>query len=265
MSRVRPGTWPENKSIRRHHMEVGFRTDKGKHRKNNEDACFVIPKENVYILCDGVGGNNSGEVASRKTVSGIAEYVSANSLEKVRTLRTVRTYFDSCLQKINYEILTESRNSVENRGMATTLVLTYFTGQRVYAMNVGDSRAYILRDGKLRQITEDHTYVNSLVKAGVITEEEAVDHENRNMITRAVGADYGVQPDFFSCRIRTGDIIMMCSDGLYDEVPEEDIIRLMSEKKSMNDIASDLVDAANKNGGSDNITTIVLKVTEDDV
>ena len=246
-------------------MEVGFKTDKGKHRKNNEDACFVIPKENVYILCDGVGGNNSGEVASRKTVSGIAEYVSENPLDKVKTFRTVKTYFDNCLHKINYEILKESRSSVENRGMATTLVLTYFRGQRIYAMNVGDSRAYVLRNHKLKQITEDHTYVNSLVKAGVITEEEAVDHENRNMITRAVGADYGVQPDFFTGIIRSGDIIMMCSDGLYDEVPEDKIIELLSQDKTMTDIASDLVDTANKNGGADNITTIVLKVTDEDL
>ena len=246
-------------------MEVGFRTDKGKHRKNNEDACFVIPKDNVYILCDGVGGNNSGEVASRKTVSGIAEYVSVNPLDNVKTFRTVKTYFDNCLQKINYEILQESRSSVENRGMATTLVLTYFSGSRIYTMNVGDSRAYLLRDGKLKQITEDHTYVNSLVKAGVITEEEAVDHENRNMITRAVGADYGVQPDFFSGNIKAGDIVMMCSDGLYDEVPEDKMVELLLQEKGMNDIASDLVDEANKNGGADNITTIVLKVTEDDL
>ena len=246
-------------------MEVGFRTDKGKHRKNNEDACFVIPKENVYILCDGVGGNNSGEVASMKTVSGIAEYVSENPLDKVKTFRTVKTYFGSCLQKINYEVLKESRSSAENRGMATTLVLTYFSGSRVYAMNVGDSRAYILRDGKLKQITEDHTYVNSLVKAGVITEAEAVDHENRNMITRAVGADYGVQPDFFTCNVKVGDILLMCSDGLYDEVPEDKMTELLLQDKSMNDIASDLVDTANKNGGADNITVITLKVTDQDL
>ena len=246
-------------------MEVGFRTDKGKHRKNNEDACFVIPKDNVYVLCDGVGGNNSGEVASRKTVSGIAEYVSENPLEKVKTFRTVKTYFDNCLQKINYEILKESKSSVENRGMATTLVLTYFKGSKIYTMNVGDSRAYILTGGKLKQITEDHTYVNSLVKAGVITEEEAVDHENRNMITRAVGADYAVQPDFFTGTVKVGDIVMMCSDGLYDEVPEEKIIDLLQQDKGVNDIASDLVDEANKNGGADNITVIVLKVTEDDL
>ena len=246
-------------------MEVGFRTDKGKHRKNNEDACFVIPKDNVYILCDGVGGNNSGEVASRKTVSGIAEYVSDNPLDDVNTFRTVKTYFNNCLQKINYEILKESRSSDENRGMATTLVLTYFKGSRVYAMNVGDSRAYILRNGKLKQITEDHTYVNSLVKAGVITEAEAEGHANRNMITRAVGADYGVQPDFFTCKIKEGDIIMMCSDGLYDEVPEGVITELLLQDKGMTDIASDLVDMANENGGADNITVIALKVTDEDL
>ena len=246
-------------------MEVGFKTDKGKHRKNNEDACFVIPKEGVYILCDGVGGNNSGEIASMRTVSGIAEYVKENSLEEVKTFRTVKTYFNNCLQKVNYDILQESRRSKENRGMATTLVLTYFCGNRMYVMNVGDSRAYILRRGNLRQITEDHTYVNSLIKAGVITEEEAADHENKNMITRAVGADYGVQPDFFSCGIHKGDIILMCSDGLYGEVPHDKITELLQQDKGMGDICTDLVDLANKNGGSDNITLIALKVTEEDI
>ena len=246
-------------------MEVGFKTDKGRHRKNNEDAFFVIPKENVFILCDGVGGNNSGEVASMKTVSGIAEYVSTNSLEDVKTFRTVKTYFNNCLQKVNYEILQESRTSPENRGMATTLVLTYFAQNRMYVMNVGDSRAYIMRKGNLRQITEDHTYVNSLLKAGVITEEQAKDHENKNMITRAVGADYGVNADFFSCGIHKGDVVLMCSDGLYDEVPKERLMELLSQGKSMNDICTDLVDEANKNGGADNITLITLKITEEDI
>jgi protein phosphatase len=246
-------------------MEVGFKTDKGKHRKNNEDACFVIPKENVYILCDGVGGHNSGEVASRRTVSGIAEYVSENSLEDVKTFRTVKTYFNNCVQKVNYEILTASRSQIENRGMATTLVLSYFCKNKLYVLNVGDSRAYILRDGVLKQITEDHTYVNSLIKAGVITEEQAEAHENKNMITRAVGADYSVQADFFSMTIRPGDIILMCSDGLYGEIPDEKMAELLQQEKSMNDICTDLVDLANKNGGGDNITLITLKVTEDDI
>lgn len=246
-------------------MEVGFKTDKGKQRKNNEDAYFVIPKDNVYILCDGVGGHNSGEVASRKTVSGIAEYVSQNSLEDVKTYRTAKTYFNNCVQKINYEILTESRSSEENRGMATTLVLSYFRGNKLYVMNVGDSRAYILRNGQLKQITEDHTYVNSLIKAGVITEEQGKSHKNKNMITRAVGADYSVQADFFSLTVHPDDIVLMCSDGLYGEVPDETMTELLMQDKSMNDISQDLLDLANKNGGGDNITLITLKVTEDDI
>ena len=246
-------------------MEVGFKTDKGKRRKNNEDACFVIPNKNVYILCDGVGGHNSGEVASRKTVSGIAEYVNDNSLDDVKTFRTVKTYFNNCVQKINYEIMTEARSSVENRGMATTLVVSYFRGSKLYVLNVGDSRAYILRNGELKQITEDHTYVNSLIKAGVITEEQAEAHENKNMITRAIGADYSVQADFFQAVVHPGDIVLMCSDGLYGEVHDEKMAELLQQDKSMNDICTDLVDLANKNGGGDNITLITLKVTEDDI
>jgi len=246
-------------------MEVGFKTDTGRLRQNNEDACFVIPKSKVYVLADGVGGNNSGEVASRRTVSGIAEYVENHPLDDVRTFRTVKTYFNNCVQQINYDILRDSRTVEENQGMATTLVLTYFADGKMYVMNIGDSRTYLLRDGDLKQITEDHTYVNSLIKAGVITEEEAEGHENKNMITRAVGADYNVEADFFSIEVKEGDIILMCSDGLYGEVPDDEIIKVMSQGKGMSEICSELVDKANSNGGNDNITIICLKITEEDI
>lgn len=246
-------------------MEVAFKTDKGKVRHNNEDACFVIPKNKVYILADGVGGNNSGEIASRRAVSGIAKYVESHPLDDVQTFRTVKTYFNDCVQQINYDILKDSKEIIENRGMATTLVVSYFTGDKMYVMNIGDSRAYILRDGEFEQITEDHTYVNSLIKAGIISEEEAERHENKNMITRAVGADYSVEPDFFSVDIKAGDIILMCTDGLYGEVRDDKIIEMLSQNESMGTICADLVDTANMNGGADNITIICLKITEEDL
>lgn len=121
-----------------------------------------------------------------------------------------------------------------------------------------------MRDGILTQITEDHTYVNTLLKAGLISPEEAQHHENKNMITRAVGADYTIEADYFQVPIRAGDIILICTDGLYGEVDREELTERLSLDEPMTRICEELVEAANRNGGSDNITMVVLKVTEED-
>ena len=158
-----------------------------------------------------------------------------------------------------------SQRFEKNKGMATTVVIAYVADNQLYIANVGDSRAYVLRDGELNQITEDHTYVNTLLKAGIISEEEAANHENKNMITRAVGADYTIEPDFFQVSIEAGDMILICTDGLYGEVEKSELISRLTEEESMTHICNELVEAANRNGGSDNITMVVLKVTEDDI
>jgi protein phosphatase len=149
--------------------------------------------------------------------------------------------------------------------MATTIVLAYFVKDKMIVMNIGDSRAYLFRKGKLRQITEDHTYVNSLVKAGVITENEAEAQNHQNYITRAVGADINIKPDFFQVVVKPDDMILLCSDGLYGMVPEEEITEIMSSGEKMGEICTRLVNRANANGGADNITVVCLKVTEGDL
>lgn len=246
-------------------MEVGFKTDKGLRRSNNEDACFVMRKDRVFIVADGVGGNNSGEIASRTAVNEIAKYVEEHPLDGLCSAEELKRYFDDCIKNANFKVLEQSQRFEQNRGMATTAVTAYVLKDKLYVVNVGDSRAYILRDDVLRQITEDHTYVNTLLKAGLITEDEAQFHENKNMITRAVGADYTIEADFFEVSIEAGDIVLICTDGLYGEVGTEELIDELTKKKTMTEICSDLVDAANRNGGSDNITMVVLKVTEEDV
>lgn len=246
-------------------MEVGFKTDKGLRRSNNEDAFFVMKKDRVFIVADGVGGNNSGEIASSTAVNEIAKYVENHSMEELTEAETLKTYFDDCMKGANFRVLELSQRFEENRGMATTVVAAYILKDKLYIVNVGDSRAYILRDGELMQITEDHTYVNTLLKAGLITEAEAEFHENKNMITRAVGADYTIDADFFEVPIEAEDIILICTDGLYGEVGTEELIEVLMKEETMTDICSELVDAANRNGGSDNITMVVLKITEEDV
>jgi len=246
-------------------MEVGFKTDKGRMRSNNEDACFVMQKDKVFIIADGVGGNKSGEIASRTAVNGIVKYIEGNPLESVKTPKKINDYFDECIKEINFNVLESSQRFEENRGMATTIVIAYMVKNKMYVMNVGDSRAYLFRNKKLKQITEDHTYVNSLVKAGVISEEDAMYHENKNMITRAIGADYKVEADTFVTTIRPDDIVLMCTDGLYGEIDDKGIIKELSKGKKMSEMCDNLIEKANKNGGNDNITIICLKITEEDI
>ncbi len=245
-------------------MEVGFKTDRGRRRTNNEDACFVMKRDRVFIVADGVGGNNSGEIASRTCVNEIAKYVETSPLTGQESADEIRSYFEDCLRDVNFKILEMSQRFEWNKGMATTVIVAYIQKGTLYIMNVGDSRGYILHEGELTQITEDHTYVNTLLKAGLITADEAEHHENKNMITRAVGADYSIEGDFFQVGIRPGDIILICTDGLYGEVDRQELIRQLEKDSTMTEICSELVDEANRNGGSDNITMVVLKVTEED-
>lgn len=248
-------------------MEVAYQTDKGKLRTNNEDACRVFSGHSVFIVADGVGGNNSGELASKTAVDGIAQYIRKHPLDEVKTLGETSAYFRACFNEINLEVLESSSSSPETEGMATTIVVCYIVGNKMYSINVGDSRVYLFRDGKLSQITVDHTYVNLLLRAGVITPAEAENHEKRNLITRAIGADRKVRADVFERSIRPGDIIMMCTDGLYDEVTEHQIVSILGESsyRPMGAICDDLVEKANQQGGSDNITLICMKITEDDI
>jgi len=144
--------------------------------------------------------------------------------------------------------------------MATTAVLCYLRSGWAYIVNVGDSRAYLVRDGVLRQATEDHTYINEMLKQGMITEEEAAKRPDKNMITRAIGGEKSVRPDFFQFEISSGDVIILCTDGLYGEVEEPRIASLAVQNKSMHGLAGKLVEEANRCGGKDNISVICIKV-----
>ena len=240
--------------------QLGFKSSTGAVREKNEDACFVIPSHNVYVVADGVGGNNAGEIASRTAVQGVAEYVTEVPIAECETDEEICSYFIDCIASINQEVYKLGHEHKENRGMATTIVLAYLRNDKAYLMNVGDSRAYMLRGDEFTQLTEDHTYVNELVRSGVITKEEAETHVQRNVITRAIGAEPFVKSDFYRVPIETGDILMLCSDGLYDEVPEAKLIEILKKDESMSNISGMLVDAAIEGGGRDNITVVCLKV-----
>lgn len=246
-------------------MEVGFKSDKGLKRNNNEDACFVLLNDRVYLVADGVGGGNAGEIASRTAVSGIAHYIEDHPLDKAKNKYAVVNYLQDCLDSANGEIFEKARKYEQNRGMATTAAIVYAAGGKAYIANVGDSRVYLYRGGELTQLTEDHTYVNTLLNAGIISREQAQTDERKNVITKALGAEETVEPDFFQLDIVPDYIFVLCTDGLYDEVDEDEMKSILAKDISMSDVCTEMVDAANRNGGHDNITIISIKVTEEDI
>ena len=240
-------------------MHYAARTERGR-RENNEDACFVIPGNDVYVVADGVGGNNSGEVASRTAVEQIAGYVNSGNIRRCETTEDIFSFMGNAVGAANSAIYEMGKDKDRYQGMATTVVMAYIYKGEGYIANIGDSRAYIYRDGEMSRITKDHTYVNELIDKGVITEDEAESHRQKNVITKALGAEPFISPDYYKLALNSGDILMLCTDGLYGEVGEKNILEVLGSGKSMNDTCTDLVDMAIESGGRDNITVVCIRI-----
>lgn len=242
-------------------LQVGFRTNKGRVRTHNEDACFIIPEKNVYMVADGVGGNSGGEIASRTAIYEITQHIYDKVLSEEASAIEVRDYLADALERANNAIKNKSEGIDERNSMATTIVLCCIRGKYAYFAHLGDSRAYIIRGSQMLQITQDHTYVNALVKAGMITEEEALTHEKRHMITRALGTEEAIRPDYEQVEIMADDRIILCTDGLFGEVSDQEIAKVAGDDSlSMGQVCERLVDMANQAGGEDNITVVCLRV-----
>ena len=237
-------------------LKWGATTDVGMVRQQNEDAFHA--EENLYIVADGMGGHNAGEVASALAVS----TVRSGARMGIRTT----DQFRELVQQANTAIYTASLDDSTQSGMGTTLTAAAVVpGEepRILIANVGDSRTYLFRGGVLSRLSVDHSYVQELVNEGIITPEEARVHPRRNIVTRAMGIDRSVQVDVFSHLVRTGDRLVLCSDGLVDEVPDTDIARVLTEHTDPQETAEVLVMVANANGGRDNTTVIVLDILDD--
>jgi protein phosphatase len=237
-------------------LKWGATTDVGMVRQQNEDAFHA--EENLYIVADGMGGHNAGEVASALAVS----TVRSGARMGIRTA----DQFRELVQQANTAIYTASLDDSTQSGMGTTLTgVAVIPGEepRILIANVGDSRTYLFRSGALTRLSVDHSYVQELVNEGIITPEEARVHPRRNIVTRAMGIDRFVQVDVFSHLVRTGDRLVLCSDGLVDEVADIDIARVLTEHSDPQDTAEALVLVANANGGRDNTTVIVLDILDD--
>ncbi len=231
-------------------------TDIGKKRKLNQDYVYVSEKPignlpNLFIVADGMGGHNAGDYASKCTVETIVREI-RGCLEKnpVRILsKAIRVANDKIRQK--------AREDQSLLGMGTTVVAATCLGHYLQVANVGDSRLYII-NREIRQITRDHSLVAEMVRMGGIDKAAARNHPDKNIITRAVGATDTVEIDFFHEELTPGDIVLMCSDGLTNMLEDEEIGKILREPVSIEERAQQLIEAANNNGGKDNIAVIII-------
>ncbi len=246
-------------------LDVGYKTDKGLTRSRNEDACIALSSESVYVVADGVGGSNAGEIASETAIVEVCDFLRKKPIEDIHSEKELGKYIKDCINEANASVFAMGQKYPETSGLATTMVLCHVRGDRAYFANVGDSRAYLFREDTLFQVTEDHSYVMTLVDLGLITKEQAKDHERGNIITRAVGAEADIKADLYQMEIRDGDVILLCTDGYYDEVSDDETIELIKEHGEMGRLADVMVDTANEHGGRDNITVIAIKITEADL
>ncbi len=240
-------------------IQLGMNTNQGARRERNEDACHICEEQQVFIVADGVGGNLSGELASQTAVDYLSAQICQSWLKELKTEEEIRDAFMAVIREANRLIFRSAVLEADRRGMATTLVLAYLRQDMAYIFNVGDSRAYRYRSGELEQITEDHSYVNALLRQGKITRQEASLHPDRHVITRALGAEAAVEPDFYPLEMIPGDVLLLCTDGLHGEAGDDEILRVMKEETAMQDLCDRLVQLANEKGGRDNITIICLQ------
>jgi serine/threonine protein phosphatase PrpC len=225
----------------------------GRKRRHNEDAYVCRPP--VFAIADGMGGARAGEVASSLAAAAVqADDAGGDGKERVAAM----------IQAANRSVYERSSKDAEVAGMGTTMTVAIVEDAGVTFGHVGDSRAYVLRDGALEQLTDDHSLVAELVRGGKLSAEEAVHHPQRSVITRALGTDPDVDVDTFTVDAREGDIYVLCSDGLTDMIGDDEIGQVLDERRaSLDAAAEELVRRANKAGGQDNITVIAFEVTEE--
>lgn len=240
-------------------MRIVAKTDKGNVRDSNQDAYAVgeFSDEVVWsVVCDGMGGAAGGNIASALAVKVISDRINASYRDQMRD-PSIKNMLDSALAAANIEVYDFAESQPELRGMGTTVVCAIVRDSQAYIAHAGDSRAYVINNGNIKQITTDHSMVQDLLSRGRITAEEAEHHPNKNIITRAVGVDKSIKIDFEQIDLSDDDILMLCTDGLSNYVSNEEITELMSDGKHYA-FADRLVQKANLNGGGDNITVVII-------
>jgi protein phosphatase len=241
--------------------EFCIRTDPGLARENNEDSVTYEETTRLGILADGMGGYNAGEIASGMATTFIKSELGRWLSQAGRQAngREVRRAMEICVDNANRSIFNAANSNPQYSGMGTTLVVGVFQDGRLLLGHIGDSRCYRLRSGELAQITKDHSLLQEQMDAGLITPEQAAVSTNKNLVTRALGVEDAVLLEVNEHRVEPGDIYLMCSDGLSDMVDDRGIAHILHGDGSLEDKAGRLVDAANGNGGRDNISVLLAQ------
>jgi protein phosphatase len=235
--------------------EIIALTDTGRQRRDNEDSAYA--RSPLFVVADGMGGAQAGEVASQMAVQTFEQDLPDGGV-------SVEERLAERVREANRRIHELSRSDRERAGMGTTLTAAYLDEASLAIAHVGDSRAYLVRDGALRRLTRDHSLVGELVQRGKLTEEQAAEHPQRSIITRALGPEPDVEVDTWTYPVRAGDVLLLCSDGLTSMVSEEEVAEILTGADSLERAGRQLIDAANAAGGRDNITVVLFRVEEVD-
>lgn len=240
-------------------MRIYGKSDIGLKRSDNQD-CFdyVQISDNVLwtVVCDGMGGLDDGDMASKLAVKSIKETFDKNSLENM-LLDDMESFLKNAIEKANFEIFSMAQNSNNLSRMGTTIVLVAICNDKIHVAHVGDSRAYLISKNKIKQLTIDHSMVQKMLDEGRITSEEAKSHPSKNIITRALGLSENVTIDYLQENKNPDDTIIICTDGLTNYVDEDEILNFFEHDKGM-ELVDRFISIANERGGSDNITVVVL-------
>ena len=236
-------------------------SDKGPVRKENQDHAEAVsmraPRAAILLVCDGMGGANSGALASAIAAAAYLERLKSLLHGSKKNAVIAPLWMRDACAAANEAVYSRACSEPANEGMGTTLVSAVVVGHRAEILNVGDSRAYLIRGKTLQQITRDHSVVADLVERGELTPEQALHHPNRNLITRAVGVEERVESDLFSLRLRRGDRLLLCSDGLSNTLSEEELLQLSRTGQSTKKICHALVDRAVEKGARDNVSAAI--------
>jgi PPM family protein phosphatase len=268
MSLIKPMTAPKPKKAAGPSWAYAGITDVGRTRAHNEDSIAVKEDLQLVVLADGMGGYQAGEVASKIAVDVVIDEITESKLTEKDIARIdpasgisiAMRRLRSAIEKSNNRICSVQRDREELDGMGTTIVAACFYDGRVGIAHVGDSRCYRLRDGVLDQLTRDHSLVQDQLEKGLITEQEAENSPQKNLITRALGIDALAEADTQEFRTRAGDLYLLCSDGLSDMVENKDLQKELQSARPVKEMATRLVAAANEAGGRDNISVIIVRV-----
>jgi serine/threonine protein phosphatase PrpC len=237
----------------------GAATHKGKVREENEDTFLVEPQLALFVVSDGMGGHRGGELASKIVIEDLPVMIET-SLDKLKvgSPKTIKSLLSRSIAEQSRQLWLEGTSESGFKDMGATLVTILFRNKRCFVANLGDSRAYLFRKGRLSQITRDHSVVSDLVMEGLIGPEEAKNHDARGQITSYIGMEEEPHPYVCSFMLRKNDRLLLCTDGLTDLVDDEDIAEVLTKEPDSQAVCKELVDAANAAGGFDNITVLTV-------